>query len=135
MRPLRWLPLWLILGWSYALTIVVFCLIPLASPSMNFHWSDKLEHLSAYALLMGWFALILLDPTLLRRYALGFIAMGLGIECLQGLTDYRSFEWADWGADSLGVLLGLLPVRSNAAQALLRLESWLPAPAGNPPPP
>ncbi|HVQ62451.1 MAG TPA: VanZ family protein, partial [Burkholderiales bacterium] len=38
--------------------------------------------------------------------ALAFAAMGVGIEFLQGLTDYRTFDVADMIANALGAGLG-----------------------------
>jgi glycopeptide antibiotics resistance protein len=39
-------------------------------------------------------------------YAAGFIAMGIAIEFLQGMTGYRHFDVLDMVANGLGVLLG-----------------------------
>ena len=38
-------------------------------------------------------------------YAAGFVALGVGLEFVQGLTDYRTFEVADMVANAIGVLL------------------------------
>ena len=64
---------------------------------------DKLGHLAGYGVLMFWFAQLYA-----RRapYAAGFIAMGIGLEFLQGWLGYRSFEILDMLANSAGVLLG-----------------------------
>jgi glycopeptide antibiotics resistance protein len=40
--------------------------------------------------------------------ALVFCAMGIGLEYIQGLTDYRGFEYSDMFINSTGVGLGLL---------------------------
>ena len=41
--------------------------------------------------------------------------MGALIECLQGLTDYRSFEWLDMLADAVGVTLAWMVVTVQLA--------------------
>lgn len=40
-------------------------------------------------------------------YAAGFIAMGMAIEFLQGMTDYRTFDVLDMAANATGVLFVL----------------------------
>ena len=39
-------------------------------------------------------------------YGAGFIAMGVGLEFIQGMTDYRTYDVLDMAANSIGVLLG-----------------------------
>ena len=38
------------------------------------------------------------------------IALGAGVELLQGLTEYRSCDVADWYADALGACVGALAI-------------------------
>jgi VanZ family protein len=85
--------------------VVVGSLLPgeVVSRAM-FH--DKLEHGFAYALLMVWFA------GFYRRglyLAVGgvLIALGLGLEVVQGFTRTRTFDWYDLLADSVGILAGV----------------------------
>lgn len=78
--------------------------------------SDKIMHASAYFGLMVWFA---------GLYRRGFypliagvlLALGLGLDLLQGLTETRSFDWRDIGMNSAGVVAGLLA-------SLLLLGGW-----------
>ena len=49
-------------------------------------------------------------PTTRMKLAMVFISMGALIECLQGLTTYRSFEWLDIVADALGVTIAWVVV-------------------------
>ena len=51
-------------------------------------------------------------------YAAGFVAMGIGLEFIQGMTDYRSFEVFDMVANTIGVFLGW-------AAALVLPTAWL----------
>lgn len=67
---------------------------------------DKLGHLAAYGSLMFWFALLYPERALRWRYALGFVAMGIGLEFVQGGLAYRTFDVLDMLANTIGVLLG-----------------------------
>jgi VanZ family protein len=65
---------------------------------------DKLGHLVAYATLMFWFAQLHTRHRTRLAYAIGFVTLGVALEFAQRLTDYRTFELADMGADAVGVL-------------------------------
>jgi hypothetical protein len=95
----------LALGWCWALTIVWLSLTP-SPPTLDVEQGDKLQHLAAYGTLMFWFCQ--LYPRRLTRlaYAAGFCAMGVALEFLQGMTDYRTFDVHDMLANAAGVLLG-----------------------------
>jgi VanZ family protein len=69
---------------------------------------DKYGHVLAYAMLMFWHALIYMPPRARMRLAVAFVCMGVALEFLQGLTDYRTFDVADMVADALGVGMGWL---------------------------
>lgn len=97
------------IGWAMVAAVVWGSLTP-APPAAG---NDKLGHFAVYGALMFWFAQLYA-----RRlyYALGFIAMGVALEFVQGRLGYRSFELYDMLANSAGVLLGwgaalLLPRR------------------------
>ncbi len=75
-------------------------------PRVDFEESDKVGHFLAYGLLMGWFCFLYLKARIRLAYAVGFIAMGIGLESLQGLLGYRTYEVFDLYANTLGVLLG-----------------------------
>jgi glycopeptide antibiotics resistance protein len=89
-----------------------------APPTLDFEQSDKLGHFLAYGGLMFWFCQ--LYPRIRTRayYAAGFIALGIGMEFLQGMTDYRTFEVFDMVANTVGVSLGW-------AAALVLPVAWL----------
>ena len=67
--------------------------------------SDKLEHLTAYGSLILWFCMVF--PTARQQFILapGFCAMDVGIEFLQGMTSYRTFDWADMAPNCAGVAI------------------------------
>jgi VanZ family protein len=85
-------------------TVVWLSLTP-APPRIDFEQSDKLGHFLAYGTLMFWFSQLYRKGTRVL-YAIGFIAMGIGLEFIQGQLGYRTYEVFDMYANSLGVLLG-----------------------------
>jgi VanZ family protein len=89
-------------GWAWAAAIVWLSLTP-SLPKLDAGHGDKLGHFAAYALLMFWFAQLYASRL---WYAIGFIAMGVALEFLQGTTGYRQYDLADVLANTLGVLAG-----------------------------
>jgi VanZ family protein len=99
--------LWLALGWAWAAAIVWLSLTP-SPPTIDIEQGDKLGHFLAYGILMFWFCRLYAAPRTRLGYALGFVALGVGLEFAQRALGYRSFELFDMGADALGVALGWL---------------------------
>jgi VanZ family protein len=94
------------LGWTWAGAIVWLSLTP-SPPKVDFAESDKLGHFIAYGGLMFWFSMLYLKRASRAAYAAGFIAMGVGLEFVQGWLGYRTYEVFDMVANTMGVLLGL----------------------------
>jgi VanZ family protein len=92
-------------GWLYAAAIAFLSLTP-KPPDPGFAYGDKLGHLLAYSLLMFWFCLLYRAGRTRLAYGAGWIGLGIALEFAQSATGYRSFEYADMAANSLGVLLG-----------------------------
>jgi VanZ family protein len=94
---------WRAIGVALVMLVIWLSLTPhpIEIPVEN---GDKLGHVAAYATLMFWFAQ--LDTRYRKRvaYAIGFVLLGVALEFAQRLTDYRTFEVADMGADAVGVL-------------------------------
>jgi VanZ family protein len=93
------------LGWAWVAAIVWLSLTP-SPPKVDFEQSDKLGHFLAYGSLMLWFCLLYAEPKARIGYAFGFIAMGVGLEFIQGMLGYRTYEVFDMLANAIGVLLG-----------------------------
>ena len=97
--------IWRAIGFGLVMLVIWLSLTPrpIAIPVEH---GDKLDHLAAYATLMFWFAQ--LDTRHRKRlaYAIGFVTLGVALEYAQRLTHYRTFEVADMGANTVGVLLG-----------------------------
>jgi VanZ family protein len=68
-------------------------------------WS---AHVGAYAALMVWFTQIYRGARSAVFLAAALLALGIGLEYLQGYTGYRNFERADMVADAVGIGLGWL---------------------------
>ncbi len=115
MLPLRFPWLWSALGWLLVAGVIVGSLIPgqaVASVAI----SDKVMHAASYFVLMVWFAGLCrrgLYPTI----AVLLLALGIGLDALQLLTETRSFDWYDVAMNSVGVAAGL-------ALSLLLLGGW-----------
>jgi VanZ family protein len=95
----------LALGWGWAATIVWLSLTP-SPPQVDVQFGDKLGHFGAYGLLMLWFCFLHSKLRIRTFHAAGFIAMGIGLEFLQGHLGYRTYEVFDMAANTIGVLLG-----------------------------
>ena len=77
--------------------------------------TDKLHHALAYFALMFCWGQLFISPRPRLKLAITFVVMGALIECLQGLTTYRSFEWLDMLADAIGVALAWTAVTVQLA--------------------
>ena len=55
---------------------------------------------------MFWFCLLYLRTPIRILYAAGFIAMGIGLEFIQGWLGYRTYDPFDMLANGIGVALG-----------------------------
>ncbi len=119
-QPLRLFWLWLGIGCCLVLFVIYQSLTssPLESELVT---NDKIGHLLAYFFLMAWFVQ-LYHRRLHLVLLLGFIAMGVVIEILQGQTGHRYFEYIDMLANSSGALIAWLFGNSRLSNLLLQLE-------------
>lgn len=114
-RPWRWTLLLL------AAFIAALALLPAPPKQMDLGW-DKLNHLAAFAAL-GLCAVFGWRSSRAARLAvlLALLAFGGAIELVQLQVPNRSGEWADLGADAIGIglgaLLALLWLRRRKEQA------------------
>ncbi|WP_353569904.1 VanZ family protein [Candidatus Albibeggiatoa sp. nov. BB20] len=99
-------PLWLAIAWSLVLAICILSLIPpIDTVIQTVSHIDKLEHFTAYFIIMFWFSL--LYPTKKGRLIclIGFLSMGMGLEFLQSFTSTRHADGMDMIANALGVFI------------------------------
>lgn len=116
--------IWLSVGWLLVLFIWVMSLIPVPEQlNIEINHFDKIEHTLAYFLLMAWFSQLYYTKSIRLFYALGFIAMGVIIEILQGVGEIRMFDPFDMLANSAGVLLAWLLIRGSWSEIFVNIEN------------
>ena len=109
MRELKRKALWWSFAWGVLAFVFIASLIPMPAPPMPLPPGfDKYEHIAAYGSLSFYFGQLLSRFRLHLRYALALFCMGALLEVLQGLTWYRSPDWYDLVANSIGILIGIL---------------------------
>ena len=87
--------------------VTMFSLLPASSPSLRaLKGNDKIEHFAAYAVLT-FLPSLHETPKILVRLALGVVALGVGLEFGQLLSEGRQFDVEDMVVDSYGALAGL----------------------------
>ena len=115
---LVFLHFWQVIGWCGVLTVIFLTLMPKPPSVPGFLSWDKAQHVIAYAGLMWWYRQSF-SPQI--GWIVFMVVLGVGLECIQGMTDYRYFEYADMVANSLGVICGVL----LAATPLGRTIIWI----------
>ena len=85
--------------------------------------ADKWLHASTFMILSIWFA-GQYRPRSYWRIAIGLMVFGLFIEFCQRLVGYRMADWADVGANTIGIVVGLLIALAGAGGWCLRVENW-----------
>lgn len=100
--------LWRMAGWFGVAFTLVISLMPPSLDTRGGH-VDKLVHALGYALLMFWWAQLVIRHRFMLAVAI--IVFGALIELLQGLTPDRLPDPLDALANSGGVLLGWLAAR------------------------
>lgn len=122
---LRMFKIWWLVGLCLVATVCYLSLSapPARMPSMS--GGDKIGHFLAYGCLMGWFCQ--LYPRVRTRcfLALGFMAMGIGIEFLQDLNPLRQYEVADMLANCVGVWIAWALCHGRLGTILLGVEERL----------
>lgn len=124
---LRLRPLWIAIGWLLVAALVWVSLTPRPPETVLFtyEFGDKVGHVLAYALLMGWFVQIYHRTDTRMRFAIGLTLLGVVLEVLQWLGGVRHFEFADMGANLFGVLIGWGLALTPFDRLLSKLERHL----------
>ncbi len=113
---------WLALGWLWVAAVFYLSLMPHPPQPISLSGVDKWEHALAYALLMLWFCQVYVERKARISLLLSLVAMGVGIEFLQGMSGYRYFEYADMLANTTGVLIGWGLAQTRMGRVLTMLE-------------
>ena len=114
--------IWLLLGWGMVFLVVVLSLVPI---DVDLPGGDKTAHFVAYGSMSFWFGMLFAGRARQLGIAVAFAAMGVGIEFLQGMTDYRTFEVADMIANGIGAALGWGLAQTPLRNALAWAERLL----------
>lgn len=84
---------------------------------------DKWLHGMTFVVLSLWFA----GQYRVRSYwriAIGLMLFGFLIECCQLLVSYRTADWIDIGANTAGIIMGLVIALTGLGGWCLRVEDW-----------
>ncbi|MCW8930182.1 MAG: VanZ family protein [Gammaproteobacteria bacterium] len=118
--------LWLILGILYIGFILAGSLLREPDISiMSFEYKDKVIHFTAYFILVAWFVQLYKKTSSRIIILVGAILLGVTIEYLQGMTAYRSFDYFDGIANSIGAICAFLLARTSFDSILSIIDSKL----------
>ena len=126
-RQINVVRLWRTGAWLGVVATLLLSLLPPVLDESGGH-SDKIAHLAGYAVLMFWWAQLIVQRR--WRLAIAAVVFGISIELLQGLTPNRQPDLLDALANSGGILLGWLVARllPNLPESLAARGAILPAP-------
>lgn len=120
-----WLrPMWLSALVGYLALIAFLSLWKFTGPSSNIPHLDKIQHFCAYSLL-GFIWAQLVPARYWKQVAIASFSYSLLMECLQGLTSYRTFEFYDLVVNFLGASVGAFISSHLLDDLLLRFDSGL----------
>lgn len=119
--------LWLTFGVIYIITIFLLSLVKVPDISSPISHSDKIIHFLMYFILVGWFVQLYKDHQSRLFILLWAIFLGLFIEFLQGMTSYRSFDYYDGVANSIGAIGAFVLAKTSFSSLLSEVDIWLAA--------
>jgi VanZ family protein len=90
-------------------------LAPITGELDDMPGNDKLHHALAYFVCMACWGQVFVRPLPRLKTALLLVLMGALVECVQGLTPSRAFEWLDMLANTAGVSVAWLVVTVQLA--------------------
>ena len=123
-QTLHFRPLWLAIGFGMIAFVIYESLTP--SP-VNFGMgiSDKAYHTTGYFGMMAWFCQIYSRTKVRLGWGIYFIAMGITLEFLQGMSGYRDYEVNDMLANTAGVVLAFLISLTRFSSLLNQVDHLL----------
>jgi VanZ family protein len=120
-QPLRYRTLWHAVGAGLVLLVIYLSLTPNPVHTPSLVGFDP-GHIAAYLVLMLWYAQILPMGRARIAAAVALVALGVGLEYVQGLTSYRTFDLADMRDDAVGVAVGFALALTPLGAVLRLLE-------------
>ena len=125
MNKLKFPNVWLGFGILLVLVVIAASLMPHPPHVGHFKNSDKAGHFVAYLAMTFWFGQIYARNLQRLSVALAFAVLGIVLECLQRLSGYRVFEYADMAANAAGVLCALIVLQTPVCKVLTVVERSL----------
>ncbi len=122
LNTLRFPNLWLAIGFVLITLVIVASLMPNPPHVAQFRGNDKMGHFAAYVAMTFWFGQIYTRTRVRWTIALAFVILGVSLEYLQRMSGYRTFEYADMGANAAGVLCALFLARTPLSRCLAVVE-------------
>jgi len=120
---LKYKLLWLAIGYALVSYIIYSSLTP--DPiefDVDFGDVDKYGHFTSYFVLMGWFMQIYHTKKMVIVCTVALVSLGVALEFIQEMTGYRYFDIYDMLANSLGILLALLLIKTPFPKILHYIE-------------
>jgi len=125
LEKLRFARFWIAIGFLL-IGLVVYASLMRNPPDLtHIQGGDKVEHAVAYFILTFWFSLIYVKNRVRWTIGITFIFLGVAMEYLQRMTGYRTFEYADMAANTVGVLCALFAAQTPLARGLAAVEKYL----------
>ena len=122
---LKYRKIWLLMGFGWIGLVIFLSLMHNPPQVMDVQMFDKIEHFSAYAMLMFWFCQIYWEMPHRLKIAFALAALGVSIEIVQGMEGFRVFEYADMLANTIGVLIGWGLGKTALKQSLFKIEQLI----------
>lgn len=118
MSDLKLATVWWFIGAGLVLLVVYLSVVDMSLPQVGLRYFDKLNHLLAYGLLMGWFGQ-LVEKWSHRLITFAVLAgLGVALEFVQGALPNRWFDWHDALANLLGILIATVALYFGADKLL-----------------
>ena len=118
--------IWLALGICYIGFILAGSLLKVPEISiMEFESRDKVIHFALYFILVAWFVQLYKTNHARIIILISAILLGMIIEHLQGMTAYRSFDYLDGLANSIGAVCAFLLAKTSFDSILFRIDARL----------
>lgn len=123
-------PLWFGIACLMTMTVIYLSLAA-ERPQIEapFDHFDKLQHLVAYGVLMGWWGQMY-ERSAQRWIVVALITLSLILEFAQQLSGYRTFDYLDGLANIMGVLVAFALLATDMGNILVYVErKWLTRPS------
>lgn len=117
--------LWLSLGALYIALILAASLLRTPDIELPVSHTDKIIHFLMYFILVAWFAQLYKKPHHRTVILIAAVLLGIAIENIQGITDYRSFDNLDIVANTCGAFCAFLLSRTSFDSLLSPIDQWL----------